>query len=221
MEQRVKFLARWENGEKFPIFELLCGDREVLFPLGVGLNARLGKVFVEMDLLVTLDYTVHFQSIREALERKQSLEHRGRLLATEGRALWTELGSDGYLNSDLKQILSRLSRESLRIFILFVADMLCWSALKKPTRTCPTCSCKFTSAHFFSCPKFFHQEQGWAVLVGFVRSEAWEDLVDYVFDVLRRWVTDTTLFKADFRLHVLEQELLGGDVDHVAFRWFV
>jgi hypothetical protein len=31
----------------------------------------------------------------------------------------------------------------------------------------------------------------------------------------------TTLFKENFRLRVLEQELLWGDVDHVAFRWFV
>jgi hypothetical protein len=221
LEQRTKFLARWENGEKYPVFEMLCGDREVLFPLGVGLNARLGMVLGSMDFLVTLDYTCHFQLIRAALEAKLSSEHRGQLLMVEGRAFWTELSEDGYLCPDLKTVLSRLSHESLRIFVLFAADMLCWTALKQPTRSCRVCDAKFTSAHFFTCSRFFDQERGWAVLVGLMRSESWVDMMDYIFDVLRRWVTDTTLFKPSFRLQVMEQEILCGDVDHIAFRWFV
>ncbi len=70
-------------------------------------------------------------------------------------------------------------------------------------------------------PAIFHQDHGWAVLVGFIRTESWVDLVDYVFEVLRRWTTDTMLFKENFRLHVLEQELICGNIHHMAFRWFV
>ncbi len=221
MEQRVKFMARWENGERYPVFEMLYGDRVELFPGKVGLNARLGGVLESMDLLVTIDYTTHYQSIMQALQSRANAEHRGRLLATEGRAFWTELSPDGYLCADLKLVLSRLSHESLRVFILFAADMLCWTALKQPTRLCRVCSVKFTSAHFFTCPQLFLQERGWAVLVGLIQAESWVDMVDFVFDVLRRWVTETSIFKENFRLQVLEQNILCGDVDHVAFRWTV
>ncbi len=220
-EQRVKFLSRWEQGEKYPVFDMLFCDRAHLFPLGSGLNGRFGKVLANLGLLVTIDFTANYRSIHEALTLALSAEHRGRLLSAEGRALWTELGSDGYLSIQLKQVLSDLCHESLRIVIMFFADMLCWSSLKQPSRKCPTCSGKFTSAHFFTCSQFFSNEHGWNILVNFCRAEAWTDLIDYIFHILQKWVVSTPLFRDSFKIAVLEYEPLCGDIVHAAFRWNV
>jgi hypothetical protein len=191
----------------------------MLFPQGVGLNARLGETLVSLGLLQTLDYRAHYTVIVSAMARKCGLEHRERLLATEGRAFWTELGQDGGISSDLKLALSKLNYEAFRIVILLFGDMLCWTALKMPTRTCPFCSTKFTTSHFFSCPKFFCQSSGWTTLIRLCQGNAWVDALDHVFETLRRWVTDTPLFRASFRLFVLEYENLCDNVVHAAFRW--
>jgi hypothetical protein len=219
MEQRLKFLLRWEEREKYPVFESLLLDRCTLFPIGVGLNARLGDVLALLGELRTVDYREHHQAIITTTTTRCEHEHRERLLATEGRAFWTKISPDGNIPVSLKQVLARLSFESFRIIVLLLADMLCWTSLKKPTRSCPTCKAKFTTAHFFSCPKFFHQNAGWLRLIRLCREESWEDVVDYIFDILRRWVNETVLFRSTFRLYVLEFEQLCGDVVHAAFRF--
>jgi hypothetical protein len=221
LEQRLKFLRRWEQHESYPVFEMLLTDRCFLFPRGVGLNSGLGETLANLGLLRTLDYSLHSQQIQEAMRAEKSLNHRERLLATEGRAFWTELSADGFCSNGLKQVLAKLHFESLRVFVLLLADMLCWTALKKPTRVCPTCSEKFTSAHFFSCPRFFINSSGWVTLVKLCQTESWVDVLDYVFEVLRKWVSDTTLCRANFRLHVLEYETLCEDALHGAFRWSI
>jgi hypothetical protein len=218
-EQRSKFLLRWESQERFPVFEALVTDRIELFPRGTGLNAKYGEVLVNLGLLRTMDFREHYRDIRSALEGRVDAEHRGRLLEAEGRALWTVLGQGGYLGNGLKQAMSRLSYECCRIVALFLADVLCWTALRRPDRSCPSCHAKFTSSHFFSCPRFFTQARAWVVFVELCRTESWEDVLDCLFDVLHRWVTNTDLFRAQFRLNVLEYENLCQDGYHAAFRW--
>jgi hypothetical protein len=43
VEQRVKFLVRWESNPGSPVFSALLADRTLLFPSGEGLNAGLGR----------------------------------------------------------------------------------------------------------------------------------------------------------------------------------
>jgi hypothetical protein len=43
--------------------------------------------------------------------------------------------------------------------------------------------------------------------------------VDFIFAVFRKWVEDTNLFRASFRLHVLEYTNVSTDCVHMAFRW--
>jgi hypothetical protein len=142
-------------------------------------------------------------------------------LATEGRAFWTELGHGASLPVELKQAASKISHENTRILFLLLADMLCWSALKKPTRTCSFCDEKFTTHHFFTCSQFFAGERGWMIFVALCRAESWDDLIDFIFHVLEKWVSETTFFKPAFPLSVLEFTNLCTDPVHGAFRWNV
>jgi hypothetical protein len=218
-EQRSKFLLRWEKQERYPVFEALAADRIDLFPRGVGLNAKYGEMLHSLDLLRTFDFSEHYREIKTKLEARVGTRHMEGLLAAEGRAFWTILAPGGHLSNPLKQVLSRLAFECLRIVCQFLADTLCWTALRRPNRSCPFCKQKFTMAHFFSCPHFPTQNCAWTVFVEFCRVEAWEDVIDLIFYVLQTWVTSTDLFRDDFRLHVLEFENLCEDVNRAAFRW--
>jgi hypothetical protein len=140
---------------------------------------------------------------------------------TEGRVFWTEFGECGTMPFGLKQALSQVSFEVARILLLLLGDSLCWSALKSPTRKCPHCSSKFTTEHFFSCQRFFAQDAGWRIFVGLCRTDSWEDFVDFVMTVLKKWVHETPLFRPAFRLCVQEYENLCIDPVRVAFRWNV
>jgi hypothetical protein len=219
LQQRTMFMLRWEKQERYPVFEALATDRIDLFPHGVGLNAKYGEMLHSLDLLRTLDFSEFYREIKLKLEERVGMRHMEGLLAAEGRACWTVLASDGHLSIPFKQILSRLTFECLRIFCQFVADTLCWTALRRPDRSCPFCKQKFTMSHFFSCPRFPSQIRAWAVFVELCRVEAWEDVIDLVFYVLQTWVSSTDLFQDHFRLHVLEFEPLCEDVSRAAFRW--
>ncbi len=219
LEQRLKLLSRWERSSDSPAFDALVHDRVTLFPKGYGLNALLGEVLVDLNLSRTLDYRVHAPHVLTAMKARIDSEQRQGLLSTEGRAFWTELGPTGSLPHMLRIALSKVSFEANRILLLLFADALCWSSLKKPSRKCPSCDLKFTTDHFFCCPRFFVQESGWRTLMGLCRSEAWEDLIDFIFLVLRKWVEDASFFRPDFRLHVMEYENICEDAVHAAFRW--
>jgi hypothetical protein len=219
VERWLRILVRWECRSDRPEFDALVSDRELLFPKGVGLNANLGEILVSLGLSRTLDYRAHTSHILTTLQTKVEAERCGRLLSSEGRAFWTELGRRGSLPDMLKGAMAKVSFKSTRILCLLFADALCWSALKKPTRSCPYCAAKFTTEHFFSCPRFFAQERGWRTLVGLCRNESWEDLVDYVFLILRKWVEEAGFLRHEFRLHVLEFVNICTDPLHAAFRW--
>jgi hypothetical protein len=211
MEQRVKFLMRWETQEKYPTLDMLLMDRAVLFPCGVGINFCMGEILNACGMSRTIDYCECFRDIMSGLEAKAAVDRGARLLSTEGRAMWTELGHGGSLNIGLRQTLSSIPFDSMRIFTLLLADMLCWCSLRVPTRSCPTCKLKFTTSHFFSCPRLFVQDSAWNCFVRLCQSEEWEELVDFSFEVLGRWTTETEFFRAGFSLNVLEYTNVGHD----------
>jgi hypothetical protein len=219
METRSKSLSRWESVLDNPVFDALYTDRLSLFPIGCGLNASLGDSLVEMGISPTIDFKTHAPAIISTTRERLEVERRQRLLETEGRALWTELGAEGRLHYGLKRVLSRISYESTRIVLLLFADMLCWTSLKKSSRICPTCKTKFTTCHFFSCSKLFPHEQAWRILIQLCRTESWEDVVDLIFAVLSKWVEETPWFRPDFKLHVQSFQNLCRDPNHCAFRW--
>jgi hypothetical protein len=219
LEQRTKFLVRWEKRECFPVFEALVVDRSDLFPTGVGLSANYGEVLADLDLVRTLDYCDHFRDIRSTLETRVGTEHRRALFEAEGRAFWTLIGPEGLMCEELKQVLSRLTFESFRIIVLLFADALCWTVLRRPSRSCPFCKLKLCSSHFFSCSHLFHGEHVWMTFVRLCQAGSWEDVVDLVFHILQKWVSSTGIFRDHFRLHVLEYENLCRDDYRAAFRW--
>jgi hypothetical protein len=219
LEQILKLLVKWESRVDAPAFDALVIDRTVLFPAKVGLNAILGVSLSRVGISPTIDYRTHYQSIHRIQEEKVTQECREKLLSTEGRAFWTVIGLRGHLEAGLVQAMSELSHEAARIVILLFGDMLCWTSLKSPTRKCPFCKAKFTTAHFFSCSRFFVQEEGWQILVRLCGAESWEDVLDYVFHTLTKWVTCTTLCRADFRLAILSYSNICSDPYRAAFRW--
>jgi hypothetical protein len=118
LEQLMKLLLCWENRCTAPAFKSLLIDRCAIFPTGVGLNARLGDILVELGLPRTMDYCEFYQVIISKRASQVELERRENLLSSDGRAFWTELGTDGLISLELIQVLSLLPHNTVRIFTL-------------------------------------------------------------------------------------------------------
>jgi hypothetical protein len=204
MEERMKFLLRLEARVGSPSFSALLCDRCVLMPLGVGVNARLGRELSKRDILCTLDYREHFSSILQALRADDATERTASLLSADGRAFWTEISENGWLPQNLTQILVKLPFEQVRIFVLFLADSLRWTAFVS-YNPCSFCHSEFSSEHFFSCPSApFLSGREWIILITLCQNEAWQDVVEAFFAVLKRWATETEFLRPMVALNVLE-----------------
>jgi hypothetical protein len=44
----------------------------------------------------------------------------------------------------------------------------------------------------------------WPVFISLCQSGSWQDVVDIIFEVLKKWVSETSVFKPLFLLSVLE-----------------
>jgi hypothetical protein len=203
LEQRMKFLIKLEGNVTSPSFSALLHDRCTLMAFGVGLSARLGAQLQRLDVLPTIDYRESFSALLQAMKTKSSADLRASLLASSGRALWTELTEDGQVPHDLAIEMAKLPYEQARVFTLFLAGMLRWTALKME-RKCQACSGHFSSSHFFMCDQSFLSGGEWSTLIVLCQNSAWNEVIRFVFEVLARWVERTDLFRESFALHVLE-----------------
>jgi hypothetical protein len=203
VEERMKFLLKIEARPKSPTFAALAYDRCVLMPLNFGINARLGVDLVSLDILRTIDFKAMYGQILQALERTDAVAQRTSLLGADGRSFWTEIAPNGWLPRDFSMVLKNLPYEQVRIIFLFLADSLKWSALSSQN-PCPFCRQVFSSEHFFCCPCDFLSGSEWSVFIALCQNEAWLDVTEVIFAVLRRWVTETNLFRPMFKLNVLE-----------------
>jgi hypothetical protein len=183
LEQRMKFLLKLEGDVEGPSFSALLHDRCCLMPAGVGLSARLGTQLQRLDVLPTVDYREAFSNLLQAIRTKSSVDIRASLLASSGRALWTELEVDGHIAQDLAAEMANLPYEQSRVLMLFFAGMLRWTALKTE-RKCQACSGQFTSSHFFSCDQAFLSGGEWSTLIVLCQNTAWSDVIRFIFEVL-------------------------------------
>jgi hypothetical protein len=202
-EERMRFMLRIEGKRGSPLFAALVHDRCFLMPLGYGLNDQFGKVLSSLDILCTLDYRPHYSKILQAVEAADMSGRNQALLGTGGRAFWTEVSSTGWLPIGLVSILSKLPTEEVRSFLLFLADSLRWTAFMSPN-PCPFCAKEYLSSHFFCCASApFLTGREWDTFIALCRNEAWQDVVEVWFAVMKRWTT-TSVFKPQFTLSILE-----------------
>lgn len=216
-EQRSKFFLKVEGKTDSPAFAALMLDRCTLFPAGHGLNSLYGDVLVQNDVLRTMDYRAHFQGMPAGLQARLAGSHAAAMLGSDGRLFWDEAFPTCFLPEGLKIVIGNLTGECARTFVLFLSDMLRWTAVKTVRKPCQSCKSQFTTGHFLSCNRFFLSGLEYRTFLSLAKAEAWENLVNFIFDVLHRWVTDTDLFKDFFRLSVLEY--VPFDVDRDLFRW--
>jgi hypothetical protein len=216
-EQRSKFFLKLEADTASPAYAALVLDRCSLFPADCGLNALYGAALAEIDILRTIDYRVHYQKMVSSLRTKLDAAHGMALLEARGRAFWLDAFPTCFLPDGLRTVVGQLTGECARTFILFLSDMLRWTAMNAVRKPCQSCKMQFTTVHFLSCDREFLVGTEYCTFISLVRAEAWENLVNFVFDVLARWVTETDLFKVFFRLSVLE--FSPFDIDCDLFRW--
>jgi hypothetical protein len=217
LEQRMNFFLKLKEKVGLPGYAALKLDRCVLFRLGVGLNSLFGNALVELGILRTLDYREHYSRIVEAMKSRLAAEHNADMLGAMGRMFWQEAFPGGFLPLGLKTTLGNLQGESARTLTLFLSDSLRWTALKAPTKPCDVCKAPFTAIHFFSCdrPSLTGGEK--RTFFALIRAESWENVINFIFDVLTRWIENCDYFRVPFRLSV--HEYVPFNLEGDLFRW--
>jgi hypothetical protein len=219
LEQRTRFFLKVEETAcDGPVHVALRADKCMLFPRGVGLNALYGDELNRLDILRTTDYRVLFQAFQGAMANRVLYDHMSALLRTEGRDFWLEALPTGFIPEGLKVVLGNMDTGSIRIILSLLANCLHWSGLVAPTQKCSVCKAKPSTYHFFSCDRQFLDGREWKIFLALARAEAWEEFVNFTFDVLYRWVSDTELFRPSYRLTVLE---FTSFVVSDPFRWIL
>jgi hypothetical protein len=204
MAERMKFLLKLESKVKTPSFTALVHDRCHLMPMGVGLSVRLGSVLESLEILRTNDYREHYRRILQALKLNNMMERRSAILSADGRVFWSEISDDGWMPQCFINVLVKLPFEQVRLFVLFLANALRWTALSSP-QPCPFCGSVFSSEHFFSCvTATFLSGREWATLITLCQHRAWQDVVEIFFAVMKRWASEARLLKPLTVLNILE-----------------
>jgi hypothetical protein len=151
-----------------------------------------------------MDYREHYSDILTAFESDDVHGRTASLLSASGRAFWTEITSDGWIPHELADSMAKLPYEQVRLFVLFLADSLRWTALNS-LDDCPLCDCEFSSDHFFSCLSAdFLSGREWTVFITLCRNGAWQDAIESFFAVMKRWATETQLLRPMVALNIME-----------------
>ena len=184
--QRVSYFRRTESQTDTVTFGSLSTDRCELMKHDIGISAVFGRSLVKLSLPYFSDY--EDVSLYEKVSRIVLDSFKNSLMRSEANIFWSQLEIDGRIPPELASIFSALPYEQARILLLFLGNMLRWSALTQPSEVCFLCPAKFYSTHFFACG----QVQTSSSLSDFssaIINREYVTLVKRIFVTLNEWTT--------------------------------
>jgi hypothetical protein len=101
------------------------------------------------------------------------------------------------------QHLNDLPQESIRITLIFFANMFQFTYFRSSNLVCPFCQGNISSTHLFDCLGVQQNPIcNWSLFVRDFHSEDYADALDRLFLVLQRWTILTNRFQPAFAAHV-------------------
>jgi hypothetical protein len=203
-DARVRFLQRISVGTSESSMSAMIMDREMLMPLDIGWNSGFVSLFPDHIEMIEFDLT---DSGEAAVVRQRIFEFvrdrdRERLLGSAAFHL-VEIFPNLSLPSPLATHLGTLPFESVRIFVIFLANMFQWTYLRSANRACPFCQVEFSSEHFFTCTGVMRDSLcDWGQFVRDLQNRCYHDALDRLFLVLQRWNVLTNHFTPGFGTRV-------------------
>ncbi len=211
-DARVRFLQRIANGDSEASLSAMIMDREFLFAHGIGWNAEFQSFFPSQLELFELDLTSSEDSMVARSRISTFLADRNLIRLRESTASFlVDIFPDLVLPEQLAIFLGDIPFESVRIFVIFLANMLHRTYIRSST-TCPFCRANISSVHLFSCSVIGRNPLcDWSRFVTNLRDGAYQDALDRMFLGLQRWNDLTNQFQPGFHARIEEY------FEHTAF----
>ncbi len=205
-DARVKFFQRIANGNSDASLSAMILDREFLMSEGIGWNAGFYSLFPDRLELMDVDLSDSGETAvaRSRVFRFVMARDIDRLRGSAA-AFLVEIFPTPTLPEPLATHLGTLPRESVRIVVLFLANMVQRTYLRATGLTCPFCSANLSSEHFFTCQGVqTDQTCDWNRFTRDLRDNLHHDALDRLFLVLQRWNIITQRFSPGFEAHINE-----------------
>jgi hypothetical protein len=204
-DSRTRFLARLTEQGSIASLASMVMDRDELFPLNIGWNSELLDVIEPLVDLKDVDLT----DADEVEEARDKLQYE---LKTETVRHFRESAScfimdffpHATIPRDFAIFLGNLPYESVRILLIFMANMFQFTYLRSVKRKCPFCSGQLSSEHFFLCPHTPPPFNNWVALIGEFQSREYWKAMDRIFLTLQRWAAVCNRFTPGFGAKIEE-----------------
>ncbi len=179
-------------------------NRTLLLPRNVGWNYEFFATAPSAQRLSQTNLTSPSEvaGLRENLTEAVSSTRSDLISSSRSFPHVQELFPSGSIDSSFGQFLGQIPFECSRIVIIFIGNLTRFSFLRTPDRRCPFCNATLYSNHLFSCDTFArdsHRPISWSTLVRFFVEREWRQATSYLFTVLGRWESATTIFRAEIR----------------------
>lgn len=198
-DARSKFISRLARTGSIASLAAMALDREELFPLSDGWNHEFTNLLQQLVDLSDVDF----------LNPAEVGELRGKLVAGvmtrriqkfqgSSASIVLEFFPEGRMPHSFSTFLGNLPFESVRILLVFMANLFPYTYFRCTKKACPFCSGQISSKHFFSCPHTPPPYNDWSLLVSkFEEGDFW-GAIDRIFLTLQRWASICQKFSPGF-----------------------
>jgi hypothetical protein len=204
-EARSKFLSRLARSGSLASLSAMVLDREELFPRGVGWSRELMNVLDELVDSSEVDFLDPGELAELRVDLIAAVQERTiHKLQGSSSSFILEFFPAGKVPHLFSIFLGNLPFESVRILLVFFADLFPYTYLCTTNQKCPFCSGQLSSKHFFFCQHTPPPYNDWDSMVErFVVEDFW-GAVDRIFLTLQRWASICRKFTPGFEEKLVE-----------------
>jgi hypothetical protein len=195
---RTIFFSRILNGQNSAASLSAMGlDRGVLLPIGIGWNADFANLlgdFLDFESLDLSNQTV-IEAARSELSTSLFRRRRERF-RTSASSFILDLFPNLTIPLAFLEHLNLIPHESIRVVLIFFANILQYTYFRSSSTTCAFCSAEISSRHLFDCTGISTNPIcDWSAFVNDFQIEDYQGALDRVFLVIQRWSILTNRFQ--------------------------
>jgi hypothetical protein len=181
-------------------------DRGLLFPREVGWNAdferQLGPLlnFSHIDFSNPSDVVSARSDLQTALVNRR-FDH----FSSSSSSFVIQIFPNLVIPHSFHRHLQDLPLESIRIILIFFANMFQFTYFRSSSLVCAFCQLNLSSTHLFDCRGVTQNSiSNWTALVNDFHNEDFHSALDRIFLTLQRWTILTNRFQPSISAHIDE-----------------
>jgi hypothetical protein len=225
LRARLRFLQHLVEGDRTQASQCaMILDRVLLLPRRIGWTYDLASVVPS----IAREFDLQSEDLLNGVRTGEIFAGLARAIANNLRDTLNH-GSSSHMLSlfptqsiprSLSIVLEELPFESVRIFILFLANLTRFSFLSPRNTPCPFCQQIMYTNHFFECDQYNalgDEPVSWSDLVTMFVQQEWSDAISSVFRRLYGWSRRDNIFQLHVRHRVDEyyEEILWARRDRI------